>query len=255
VELENRPALWSKSASMTSMRTLVALGAAVGLGASVAKADVRLIAPGAPVAPGGGGWDVTLLDDSLEALVAGASAHTSATPPGGGSAQLITIGVLSAGNGLLGENGVFYRHYLPFAVTPGDLVLTERGGFTSDSQVRNSPSVWSDVIRFHKIGVQYVADLYSWDDFSGFVSQVGPLSANWQWLAEKAVPGSEDAGYQGGATTDYIARYGPLTGNLNKNSWRIESVVPEPSTFVAGALLVFALAGRILRTARSSRAE
>jgi hypothetical protein len=126
-----------------------------------------------------------------------------------------------------------------FKVTVGDLVLLENplGGIG-----RNN---WSDVIRFDNNGPLGTpeATVYSWDDFGTF----GALLSNVLIINEADNHlGLEDGGP--GLYTTYVPDAAP---NIR---YRIESTVPEPSTCVAGALLLLPFGMSTLRVLRKNRA-
>jgi hypothetical protein len=180
----------------------------------IGSAQASLSDPGAPV-PAGNGYIYTLYDDSL----------------GGALPVNVT------------ENQVLFRHFLTEAVIPGDLVLLEsvNGGAGYNN--------WSDVVDFYNVadagGVLHgIADVYSWDDFSHF----GSLQTLNKFIYEAAAGQGENS--QGGAYTIYVAD----DPGAPANTYYIESVVPEPSTYIAGALLLLPFGASTVRRLRKSSA-
>ena len=213
------------------MKQFAILIAIVGLSAGSARAGFD---PGAPNPIFDPSHSYVLLDDSLEGSPSGTTFSTTAT--GGDTIHGEIVGPA----GSTDENVQVFRHFLNAAVIEGDLVLGENGVPTSDR------STWSDVVRFYNVNGVGVADVYSWEDFTSF----GNLNANVKYLAETFVPGSESPNYHGGMFTEYKAD----APTLPINTYYIESVVPEPTTMIAGALLLLPFGMSTIRILRGRRA-
>jgi hypothetical protein len=176
----------------------------------IGSASATLTDPGAPV--DSANHTYTLLDDSL--------------PQGNEGPPNVTSSTL-----------------LDAPVFEGFLVLGEHG-----LPNLNDRSTWSDVIHFYNTSdfAKGIADLYSWDDFSSFPRF--SIDDAVVVMAEAVVPGSEDPNYHGGNYTIYIAPQDP--SSPFHNTYNIESVVPEPSTYLAGALLLVPFGMSTLRVIR-----
>jgi hypothetical protein len=138
-----------------------------------------------------------------------------------------------------------FTYNLPFTAQLGDLVLVEHN-ITGNAAIDGQNSAnWSDVVRFGRLSPAntWVQDqqaiLYSWDDWSSF----GSLLGNVKYIYENNT-GQENGP---GEFTVYAPQANiPVTYN-------IESVVPEPTTMIAGALLLLPFGASTLRMLRKNR--
>jgi hypothetical protein len=246
------------------MKRVILLIAAMALCIGSAKAGFT----GGNGDPGSGlanGTTFNLYDDTIDANFA--TLGLVGTLPIGGTKQVTvagtTVTVVAVDATQTSEANVFFRQTLAPVSTapvfvPGWVIFAEHDGALSANQIAADTSTWSDLVHFQNVGGNWVADVYSWD--TGYNSTRIPALPNFSttpdaWQVqdpEVSVPGSEGSGYGGGAFTLYAAQTDP---GGDKVLYNLESVVPEPTTMIAGALLLLPFGASTLRMLRKNRAE
>lgn len=143
---------------------------------------------------------------------------------------------------------------LPFTVVAGDIVLLESasGG--------NGPANWGEVVRFEDVDGHGLATLYSLDNWSGFTLDPDKTGNVSYILANSDGPVT---GYTPGMTSGLLADSSSANEPVQKDTsssgaitYNIAqpSLIPEPSTCLAGALLLLPFGLSTLRVLRKTRA-
>ncbi len=156
---------------------------------------------------------------------------------------------------LAAPGGGAFATPLPFAIVPGDVVLlqTSTGGMGFDN--------WSAVVRFENVAGHGLATLYTLDNWAGFALDPGN-TGNLRYMFESS--GAPVTSYTPSAGDGPVTRSLPApeadpgpgiySGALTYNVANGPSpVVPEPSTCLAGALLLIPFLTTALRFVRKNR--
>ena len=142
---------------------------------------------------------------------------------------------------------------LPFSVVAGDLVLLEgaAGGTT--------PNNWSEVVRFENLNGHGLATLYFLQDFTDFAldpdntGNIKYITENSEGPATSYTPGIPVSPMFTFAQTQFSSLAVPSAVASITYNIASPSPVPEPSTYLAGVLLLLPLGLSTIRRLRQNR--